>query len=297
MAGHTYLPVNLSRNLLRYFCRIVLAALLLAHLPAAALIAPKAVLWERWSVHDATSSVEIDHSAWTRFLAPLLETPADGINRLRYANVRGAKRKILDGYIAMLTATAISKYNREQQRAFWINLYNALTVQVVLDHYPVASILDIDISPGFLSFGPWDKKLTQVEGEPLSLNDIEHRILRPLWKDPRIHYALNCASVGCPNLMPKAFTPENAEALLDQGARSYVNHPRGVEFIGGKVVTSSIYYWFKEDFGGTDRGVLEHLRRYAAPDLRERLQSFTRLGGHSYNWALNDAKKTAIPDS
>ncbi len=292
MAVHTHLPVNVIRRVPRYLCGLVLAALLWTLFPAAALSAPKAVLWDRWTVHDATSSAEIDHSAWTRFLNPLLEASPDGINRLRYANVRDGERKNLDGYMAMLTATAIGRYNREQQRAFWINLYNALTVQVVLDHYPVASILDIDISPGFFSFGPWDKKLIEVESEALSLNDIEHRILRPIWKDPRIHYALNCASIGCPNLMPTAFTTDNAEALLDEGAVAYVNHPRGVEIIDGKPVTSSIYYWFKEDFGDSDSGVLEHLRRYAGPDLRARLQSLTRLNGHSYNWALNDAKKT-----
>jgi hypothetical protein len=291
MAVHTHLPVKVVTSVPRYLCRIVLVALLWALFPAAALTAPKSVLWDRWTAHDATSSAEVDHSTWTRFLNLLLEASPDGINRLRYANVRDGERKILDDYIAMLTATAISKHNREQQRVFWINLYNALTVQVVLDHYPVASILDIDISPGFFSFGPWDKKLIQVEGEALSLNDIEHRILRPIWKDPRIHYAVNCAAIGCPNLMPEAFTPETAEALLDEGARLYVNHPRGVEIIDGKAVPSSIYYWFKEDFGGTDSGVLKHLRRYAAADLRARLAPLTRLNGHSYDWRLNDAKK------
>ena len=104
--------------------------------------------------------------------------------------------------------------SRDEQLAYWINLYNALTVKVILDHYPVKSILDIDISPGWFSIGPWGKKLVAVEGVEISLDDIEHRILRPIWRDPRIHYALNCAAVGCPNLLREAFTGATAEVLL-----------------------------------------------------------------------------------
>jgi len=171
--------------------------------------------------------------------------------------------------------------------AFWINLYNALTVELILDHYPVASILDISISPGLFSFGPWDKKLIEVEGEALSLNDIEHRILRPIWRDARLHYAVNCASLGCPNLREVAFTAENTEWLLEQGAHEYVNHARGAEFIDSQLIVSSIYHWFKEDFGDSDRGVIEHLGAFAAPELAKRLAKTRRLSGHDYDWDLN----------
>ncbi len=271
--------------------RLPIALLLLTFVtgPASALFsAPKAELWERWTAHDEASTTTIDHSAWTKLLSRYLEKSDDGVNRMRYADVQQADRRLLSEYIAMLTSTTISKLSRAEQRAYWINLYNALTVKVVLEHYPVSSIRDIDISPGLFSFGPWDKKLVAIEGENLSLNDIEHRILRPIWKDARIHYAVNCASIGCPNLMPIAFSAQNSEMLLEQGAREYVNHSRGVAIIDGKAVASKIYDWFKSDFGDSDQEVLEHLRRYAEPALRQKLDGFSRLGGYRYDWALNE---------
>ncbi len=263
--------------------------LIFVAVPANALFsAPRAELWERWVAHDEASTATIDHSAWTNFLSVYLEEFPDGVNRMRYADVKAADREQLEHYVAALAATTISNYNRAEQRAYWINLYNALTVKVVLDHYPVSSIRDIDISPGLFSVGPWDKKLVAIEGEKLSLNDIEHRILRPIWKDPRIHYAVNCASIGCPNLAPSAFTAETSESLLEKGARDYVNHPRGVEIVNGKPVASKIYDWFKPDFGKNDEELLAHLRRYAQPTLREKLIGFSHLSGYRYDWALND---------
>jgi hypothetical protein len=271
--------------------RTAIAWLMLIFLssPTSALFsAPRAELWELWTAHDEASTTSIDHSSWTKFLSLYLEKSADGVNRMRYAEIRQTDRSRLDEYIAMLTSTKISKLSRAEQRAYWINLYNALTVKVVLDHYPVSSIRDIDISPGLFSIGPWDKKLVTIEGEYLSLNDIEHRILRPIWKDPRIHYAVNCASIGCPNLMPLAFSAANTELLLEQGARDYVNHSRGVAIIDGKLVASKIYDWFKSDFGDSDQEVLAHIRRYTEPALRQKLERFSRLGEYRYDWTLNE---------
>src|SRR5262249_38666689 len=153
------------------------------------------------------------------------------VNLIRYAQVTPIDRESLNAYIARLSALLVSKYARAEQLAYWINLYNALTVRLVLDHYPVASIRDIDISPGLFADGPWDKDLITVEGKRITLNDIEHRILRPIWNDPRLHYALNCAALGCPNLQPTAFTSDNADQLMERGARDFIN-TRGVRVIG-----------------------------------------------------------------
>ena len=153
----------------------------------------------------------------------------------------------------------------------------------------VKSIRDIDISPGLFSDGPWGKKLVSVEGEDISLDDIEHRILRPVWKDPRVHYGVNCASIGCPNLQPEAFTAENSDELLDKGAREFVNSPRGARIENGKLTVSSIYVWFKSDFGGTDAGVIDHLKKYAQPGLRTQLEKIDRISDNQYDWTLNDA--------
>src|SRR6185503_17839522 len=130
----------------------------------------------------------------------------------------------LDAYVEKMQGVAIRTFCRPEQRAYWANLYNATTVKVVLDHYPVDSIMKINISPGLFAKGPWKKKLLKVEGEEVSLDDVEHRILRPIWKDPRTHYSVNCASLGCPNLQPHAFTAATLDAMLDEAARGYVNH-------------------------------------------------------------------------
>lgn len=173
--------------------------------------------------------------------------------------------------------------------AYWINLYNALTMQVVLEHYPVDSIRDIDISPGWFSDGPWGAKLVGVEGEQLTLDDIEHRILRPIWQDPRIHYAVNCAAVGCPNLQPEPYEGETVDEQLDRAARAYVNHPRGATVTGGDLVVSSIYAWYEEDFGGSEQGVIDHLTAFAEPPLDRMLADFSAIDDDRYDWSLNDA--------
>ncbi len=132
--------------------------------------------------------------------------------------------------------------------------------------------------------------MLRIEGEAISLNDIEHRILRPLWRDPRIHYVLNCASIGCPNLGARAYGAKDMETRLDAAARAFINHPRGARFENGDLVVSSIYDWFIEDFGDDEAGVLAHLRQYAAPALAEKLAGHRRLDRSTYDWRLNGAE-------
>ncbi|MDO6512795.1 DUF547 domain-containing protein [Neptuniibacter sp. 2_MG-2023] len=257
--------------------------------------APKSELWEYWLQHDPQSKMVISHNPWNQFLSTYVETNSNsntavkGINTLKYASVTAADKQALKSYIATLTALPISQYNRNQQRAYWINLYNALTVDVVLDHYPVKSIMDIKLS-GLFTRGPWKKELISVEQQPLSLNDIEHRILRPIWKDPRTHYAVNCASLGCPNLSTQAYTAENMEQQLEQAATAFINHPRGVEIKDGTLIVSSIYNWFKEDFGGDDTQVIKHLEQYAKEPLKHQLSTVQSIFDDQYNWQLNEVR-------
>jgi len=274
----------------RPFWQVALTALVLA-VVSTGHAAPEAELWPRWQAHDAESEARIDHSAWSDWLATYRQDPgSDGVARLDYAAAKAEGREALSAYIDKLSDVAISDYNRDQQFAYWVNLYNAVTVDIVLEHYPVASIRDIDISPQWFSNGPWGKAWVTVEGTELTLNDIEHRILRPIWEDPRIHYAVNCASVGCPNLQPVAFTAANTERLLERGAKAYVNNWRGVAFEDGNVVVSSIYDWFQADFGGTPSGVIKHLRQYAEGELADRLNDRNGYDSHRYDWSLNDVR-------
>lgn len=266
----------------------ILAVLLLVFtaLPAAA--APKAEPWARWAAHDDQSTLRVDHGAWDAFLAKYLRVAPPGPNRVAYGAVTPADKAALAAYVDTLAAVRVDGLGRAEQMAYWINLYNALTVKVVLDHWSVASIRDIDISPGLFADGPWGAKLVAVQGLRLSLDDIEHRILRPLWRDPRVHYAVNCASTGCPDLAPRAFTADRLEAMLNAGAVAYVNAPRGVRFDGDRLVVSKIYYWFADDFAA-DGGVLAHLRKHAAADLRARLKKAKEINDYDYDWAINAA--------
>lgn len=253
--------------------------------------APAAVLWPRWEAHDPNAEAVINHGIWGSLLERYLVTGADGINRFAYGDVTEADRKELDRYLQTLADTPISRYNRPTQMVYWINLYNALTVQVVLDHYPTTTIRDIDISPGLFSDGPWGKKLLTIEGEMVALDDIEHQILRPIWRDPRIHYALNCASIGCPNLQPVPFAADLLDRQLDAAAIDFVNHQRAISIQDGKVLISSIYRWFHDDFGSTDQRILAHLKAYASPDLAMKLEGFTSIDDDAYDWRLNDTEK------
>ncbi len=252
-----------------------------------ALFAPAAELWDKWTANDPAATRSIDHGAWDRFLKTYVLASDDGVNRGAYGRVTNADRLGLKRYIVRLAAEPVSRLSGAEQLPLWINLYNALTVKLVLDHYPVKSIRDIDISPGWVASGPWDRKLIIIEGEQVSLNDIEHRILRPIWRDPRIHCAVNCASIGCPNLRTDAFTATNTEGLLSEAARDYVNHPRGARIEDGKLVVSSIYVWFQEDFGGDDKGVIAHLARYARTGLKAGLAKAPKIADFVYDWALN----------
>ncbi len=262
--------------------------MMVAVAPVAA--APAAELWGRWMAQNPDSTLGVDHSAWDAFVTTYVAEGDDGINRIAYGRVTDVDRTALDTYIGRLEAAPVSTLSRARQLPYWINLYNALTVRAVLEHYPVASIREIDISPGLFADGPWGKKLVSIEGEPVSLDDIEHRILRPIWKDPRVHYAVNCASIGCPNLQTKAFTVENTDSLLTEAARAYINHPRGARVEDGKLTVSSIYDWFKADFGGTDETVIAHLNRYAEGALKNALDGATGIDGYAYDWALNDVR-------
>jgi hypothetical protein len=229
-----------------------------------------------------------------RLLASYLRLGVDGIARVSYGAWKAAPgdRAALNGVIAALAAQPVSRLPRADQFALWANLYNSLTLSEVLGAYPIASIRDIK-SRGVFDFaalvGPWKTKLVTVEGRALSLDDIEHAIMRPTFKDPRVHYAVNCASIGCPNLNAAAFRGATLEAQLDASARAFINHPRAVQAVAGGLRLSSIYDWFKVDFGAPP-ALKAHLQRYAAPDLARAIAGASGIAGYVYDWSLNDLR-------
>lgn len=239
---------------------------------------------EQKKITPSVGATNIDHSAWNLFLTRYIVKDSTGLNRFRYAEVSDASLQALEAYLDLLQDLNPQDYSRSAQKAYWINLYNAFTVYVILEEYPVQSILEL----GENASGPWDEKIITVAGQSLSLNDVEHNILRKDWSDPRIHFGVNCASVGCPNLLGKAYTADNVETLLSQAAQEFLNHPRGMRFDKGTLILSSIFDWFKQDFGASQAEVLRTLSQYVDGKEKEALLAYTGKISHQYDWALNE---------
>ena len=242
-------------------------------------------------------------AVYDRLLRTYVSPSPDGITRVDYARWRttAADRTALDAYIAELASRRPSAMPRAEAYVFWGNLYNAVTLKVILDRYPVASIRDIK-SDSWFDFkaytGPWRQQRVTVEGRRLSLDDIEHVIMRPTFKDPRVHYMVNCASHGCPNLLNRVWRAATLEADLEAAARAFVNHPRGVTVLSnGTLRISSIYRWFIADFGGDDAGLIAHFRQYAEGTLARHLSDSPRIAGDDYDWSLNRIQLTSRPRS
>ncbi len=227
------------------------------------------------------------HAVWDRLLGAYVIEGSDGVDRVDYDRLRGHAddRAALDGYIAALESQPVSALAPDEQFALWANLYNAVTVRVIVEENPSRSIMQI--RPGLFSIGPWKAERVTVEGRALSLDDIEHAIMRPQFEAALVHYAVNCASIGCPNIRPRAWRAHTLDEDLDAAARAYVNHPRGVTVTDRGPVISRIYKWYEDDFGGDDSGVIAHLLAYAEPELAQAIRANRRIVRHAYDWALN----------
>ncbi len=267
--------------------RIFAAALLALVLTANAEAKDEFKIFDRFSQDSET---RIDNSAYAAFLSAYTATDDTGIVLVKYAAAKADPQAVaqLNGYIESLEAIDPTQLNKDEAFAYWGNLYNAVTVKVILDNYPVKSIRDI--KSGLVSLGPWGRKLATVNGQELSLNNIEHDILREFWDEPRVHYVVNCASIGCPNLSQTPWTGADLDARLTEAARGYINHPRGVSVRNGRITASSIYNWYGKDFGGNDASKIAHWREYAEPELLNALEGVSRIRKYDYDWSLNEQK-------
>ncbi len=246
----------------------------------------KAELDTRWAAHNAASTDTVDHDPWQLILDDyLISDTDDGVNLFDYAGLLDDGREPLDDYLTALTQTDPLTLNRAEQKAYWFNLYNAATVQLIIDNYPLKSITQLGSNP--TEFGPWNENAVAVNGIDLSLNDIEHRIIRPLYNDYRIHFAVNCASIGCPNLAADAFTADTLDQQLDDAARDYLNHPRGIHFTGSALTLSTLFKWYADDFGANQSDILTTLAKHTDAETQSALASFTGSPNYDYDWALN----------
>lgn len=271
-------------NLRRRAVTLILFTLVSA-LSHVAIAAPDSKYWAYWDKSNPDSSAVINHDIWQEVLDKYLVLRPDG-NHFRYRNVSQRGRDKLDKYLREMSSLDPRNYSKAEQKAYWINFYNALTVDLILEHYPVKSITKI--GPWY-RFGPWDSDITRVAGQKLTLNDIEHRILRPLWEDNRIHYAVNCASLGCPDLSGKVFSATTTDQMLDALARRFIRQEKGVSWIDGRLTLSRIYEWYEKDFIDQE-GVVLHLRQFASVATARKLKEYTGVIQYQYNWGLNELK-------
>lgn len=246
------------------------------------------------SVAQTETAAPVDaaaqHQVWTGLLEKYVVESPDGLNRFDYGGLKNdaADRAALDAYVASFAELDFDALSRDEAFAAWGNLYNALTVQHIIGRYPVDSIRSGYFLP---PFGPWKSVEVEAGGRTVSLDDIEHNILRADWDEPRVHYMVNCASYGCPNLKSSAWTAETLDEDLDAAARAYVNHPRGVSIRrNGTLQVSSIYDWFEEDFGGDEEGVIAHLLEHADDELAAKIRAKPNITKHDYDWDLNDVE-------
>ncbi|MBL4870072.1 MAG: DUF547 domain-containing protein [Robiginitomaculum sp.] len=225
-------------------------------------------------------------NGWAQILSKYTSMDGQGLVRFDYGGLRStpSDMKLLADYIAKLSTKSPSAMANNEAMAYWANLYNALTVQVVAQNYPVTSIRKIKSGR---RKGPWKRKLVRVEGQDLSLDNIEHDILRPTYKTPLVHYMVNCASIGCPNLKTSPWQAATLQADMEAAALAYIGSERGAKFENNRLEVSRIYKWFKKDFGNSETGVLEHLRQYGDADIRQKLATRTKIDKYGYDWALN----------
>jgi hypothetical protein len=252
-------------------------------------------LWPKWEINNPLSNKVISHKLWNDFLKKYVITNEEGINLVGYASMSHYDLTLLGKYIQDMSMLDIDNYNRQEQLAYWINVYNALTVQTVANYYPVSDIQEISITPGLFSNGPWGGVLIHVNNTPLSLDDINNRIIRPIWNDSRALYALNDATIGSPNLTNAAYQGSIIEQQLNKAASDYINSLRGVEVIEGKLFTSKMYDWYEEDFGGTKQSVIKHLVQFAKEPLKSQLKRIDTIDSYIYNWHINSpAENSAV---
>ena len=219
-----------------------------------------------------------DHSEYVTLLAKYVENGRVDYNGLKKDEAQ------LDSYLEQLSTVNPANLNHSEQMAFYINAYNAWTIKLILSDYPkVKSIKDL----GSLFQSPWKKKFVKLNAGTVSLDHIEHDILRPVYKDPRVHFAVNCASISCPPLLSEPYTGKKLDAQLNNAATAFINDRQSNYLDGDTLYVSSIFKWFSKDFGDD---IAVFFQKYAVGDLAAGLEK----AGHSlkikyleYNWSLN----------
>ncbi|MCE7053238.1 DUF547 domain-containing protein [Algoriphagus sp. AGSA1] len=233
------------------------------------------------SVPGMAGTTPPSHKSWNELLKANVN--ADG--KVNYKGFIKEKAK-LEAYLKSISENAPDRntWSKGEQLAYWINAYNAYTVKLIVDNYPVESIRDLGPKLKIpLIKDVWHYRFFQIGGQESSLDEIEHSILRKEFEEPRIHFAINCASVSCPPLLNEAFEAATIDAQLDKVAKSFINDPSRNEISPDAVQVSSIFSWFKGDF--TKKGTLiDFLNKYSATKINAK----AKVSFLDYDWNLNE---------
>ncbi|APC97378.1 DUF547 domain-containing protein [Francisella frigiditurris] len=248
--------------------------------------AQKSEEWKYWDHWDKDSKQVINFDPWQQFLNKYLVNIGDQ-TYVKYDQVSQEDQENLEKAIDDYSNLNILSYNSNQQLAYWINMYNMLTVDLILKNKGITSIRQIDPKWFGASTGVWDKPVIRIEGKDITLNDIEHRILRPIWQDPRIHATLNCASISCPNLSTQAFEGNIIDKQLYDAFSNFINSPKGVKVDGTGLLISKIFFWYHADFG-SNKSMADYIYNYSKdPKVKEYVQKTHKINYQNYNWSLN----------
>lgn len=252
-------------------------------------------LWEYWKQSDEYNQNRINYEFWEYILNKYVVKRNDGLQVVKYASFTREDRIALQQYLRQLSHYPITSYSRNAQLAYWLNLYNAQTIYMVVRNYPIKSVKKLNISPGTFNGGPWDKKAFIIEGNAVSLNNIQHNILRPIFGDDKIFYGLNNGSISAALLQDKPFTAQNVETMLDRMRETFISESAGVQITEkGDLKLSSMYKWFLYDFASDEATLLDYLRKYAKGSRKSQLEEFNLEKNkiiYSYNWKLNDLER------
>ena len=225
-----------------------------------------------YNLSAGAGEAKVSHDEWNTLLAK--HVSSDGW--VDYAGFKSDQAK-LETYLNRLKKQVPQNdWPRNERMAYWINAYNAFTIQLILNHMPLKSIMEVNGGKA------WDLKFIELDGKKISLNTIEHDILRAKFKDPRIHFAVNCASVSCPRLLNAAFTGQELEKQLEKMAKSFVNNNQKNKIQPSRIQISKLFEWYADDF--TKSGTLiDYLNTYST----SKIQSSATITYLDYDWNLN----------
>ncbi|MGY3793956.1 DUF547 domain-containing protein [Aquimarina sp. 433] len=214
---------------------------------------------------------KLDHAIWDQIL--LINVSDDG--KVDYKGFMRDSAELYKYFNYLSDNPPAENWSKEEKLAYWINAYNAYTIKLIIDNYPLKSIKDIK--------NPWDRQFFKINGALHSLNELEHKILRKLG-EPRIHFAINCASFSCPIVWNRAFTATNVDNALETLTGNFINDPKRNTITEEVVEVSKIFSWFKKDFKVDGEDAKSFINKYA----KVKIDKQKKKGYKKYDWSLNE---------